>query len=96
MPLTWLPYIRVILLIAAVTAVLQATVLNRLIQRTVFDRWIAFGARIGQPMPARPFPDPRLARAFPLLMALVFLAVWWFLGTADGVSWAVSHLGRHP
>ena len=96
MPLTWLPIIRVILLIAALTAVLQATVLNGWIQRTVFDRWVALGARLGQPVPTRPFPDPRLARAFPLFMALVFLALWWYLGTADGVSWAAGHLGRRP
>jgi hypothetical protein len=83
MPLNLLPVVRVILLIAAVTAVLQATVLNGWAQRAIFNRLATFG----QPASARRFPDPRMARVFPLFMALVFLAVWWYLGTAGGVNW---------
>jgi hypothetical protein len=92
MPLDLLPIVRVILLIAAVTAVLQATVLNGWIQRAIFNRLASFG----QPASARRFPDPRMARVFPLFMALVFLAVWWYLGTAGGVNWVRDHFGRHP
>ena len=95
MPLSWLPAIRVFLLIAVITAVLQATVLNRWVQRVVFDRWIALGERLGQPASGRPFPDPRMARVFPLLMAAIFLALWWYLGTAAGIGWARAHLRRH-
>jgi len=96
MPLTWIPTIRIVLLVAMLTAVLQATVLHGWIQRTLFDRWAALGERLGQSPPTRPFPDPRLTRAFPLVMAVVFLALWWYLGTQAGVDWARAHLGRHP
>ena len=96
MPLSWLPALRILFLVAAITAVLQATVLNGWVQRTFFDRWIAFGERMTQSPSKRRFPDPRLARIFPLFMAAVFLALWWYLGTAAGVDWAGAHLGRHP
>ncbi len=95
MPLSWLPAIRVILLIAVITAVLQATVLNRWVQRVVFDRWIALGERLGQPASMRSFPGLRMARAFPLLMAAIFFALWWYLGTTAGIEWARTHLVRH-
>ena len=96
MPLSWLPALRIVVLVAAVTAVLQATILNGWVQRTVFDRWVAFGERMTQSPARGRFPDPRLARIFPLVMAAVFLALWWYLGTAAGVKWAGAHLGRHP
>ena len=95
MPLSWLPALRIILLIASITAVLQATVLNGWVQRAIFDRWLATAERISGTAARRPFPDPRAARIFPLFMAAVFLAMWWYLGTAAGVEWASTHLGPH-
>ena len=92
MPLSWLPTIRIIFLVAAITAFLQATVLNGWVQRNILDRWVAFGERVTQVQSTRPFPDPRIARIFPLFMAVLFVAVWWFLGTATGVDWAREHL----
>jgi hypothetical protein len=91
-----LPMLRWIMLLAAVTAILQATILFRWVQRNFINRWLALGERLGQPAPPAAFTNERAQRIFPLLMAVVFLALWWYLGTPAGVQWWQIHVVPRP
>jgi hypothetical protein len=88
--------IRCVLLFAAITAILQATILFRWVQRNFISRWLALGERLGQPAPPASFTNERVQRIFPLLMACVFLAMWWYLGTPAGAQWRQAHAGPRP
>ena len=77
--------VRWVLLVGIVTNVLQATVLFEWFQRAIVGRWAAMAERMGRPLPPL-LLNRRLQRAFLILNVIVFLVVWWFLGTPTGVA----------
>lgn len=93
MPASWLPVLRAILLFGVVTNVLQGTILFDWVQRAIIGRWLALGQRRGQSARPAAFTSARMQRVFSLLAAVVFLGIWWFLGTPSGVLWFQTHAG---
>jgi len=83
-----LVFIRWFLLFGAVASLLQGTVLFGFVQRRILGPWLAQAERRGAHVPTA-MRDPRLQRAWPLLMTLLFGGLWWYLGTPAGHAWAV-------
>ena len=77
--------LRWFLLVGIVANLLQATILFEWFQRAIVGRWAAMAERMGRPLPAL-ILNRRAQRAFLLLNAVVFLAIWWFLGTPKGAE----------
>jgi hypothetical protein len=71
--------------VSVVINVLQATVLFNFFQRRVFEPWYALSERKGGRVPAI-MRDERMHRFWPLLVAIVFVALWWYFGTPSGVA----------
>ncbi len=67
------------------TSVLQATLLFGAFQRLLFEPWQAMNERAGRRVPGI-MRDPRMQRAWPLFMAAVLFAAWWYLGTPAGAA----------
>lgn len=78
-----IPIIRGFFLVGAVLSVLQGTVLFEVVERRIVAPIFAFYDRQGAPLPAL-LRDRRVRRAWPILMALVLGALWWFTGTPAG------------
>jgi len=88
MPDRYISVLRWFFLFGATTSLLQATVLFRFFQRRLFEPWVAFNERLGASVPAL-MRDPRMQRGWPILMAVIFGALWWFSGTQAGHDWLV-------
>ncbi|HEX3159752.1 MAG TPA: hypothetical protein VHQ45_14625 [Gemmatimonadaceae bacterium] len=73
------------LLAAAALSVLQATLLQAAFQRWIFQPWLMLNERAGARVPLI-VRSARMHRTWPLFMAFLFLALWWYLGTPDGVA----------
>ena len=78
--------VRWLLLAAAVTSLLQATLLFNFFQRRLINPWLALNERQGARVPAL-MRDPRMQRGWPLLTAILFGTLWWFLGTQAAHDW---------
>jgi hypothetical protein len=86
--------IRWVLLASALLNILQATLLFDFFERRVFQPWFSLSERVGGRVP-EVMRDKRMHRIWPILMAVVFLGLWWYLGTADGVALLRRH-GTSP
>jgi hypothetical protein len=86
MPEQAITALRWFLVVAAVVSFLQATLLFGLFQRYVFQPWFRLSERRGARVPAL-LRDPRIHRAWPLFMTVVFVALWWLSGTPAGHNW---------
>lgn len=93
MSMNTLSILRWVLLASAVINLLQATVLFHQAQRWIMQPWFEVSARAGRRAPAV-MRDKRMQRAWPLFMAALFFAAWWYLGTAGGAA-AVAARGAH-
>ena len=82
---TAIAIVRWALLLSAVGALLQATVLYGWFRRRMLDPWLAANARAGAPISPR-LRDDRMHRAWAVGMAIIFIALWWFLGTPTGLE----------
>ncbi|MGI8508210.1 MAG: hypothetical protein ACR2MQ_02670 [Gemmatimonadaceae bacterium] len=80
-----LSVIRWVLLVSAGINLLQATVLFHHAQRWIVQPWLEASAHAGREVPAS-MRDKRVQRAWPLFMAALFFAGWWYLGTAAGAA----------
>lgn len=68
---------RWLLILGALGCVLQSTLLFEWVQRTVVRRWMELAEGVGFHIP--PFLVGRwFQRAYPLLVAGVFIGIWWF------------------
>ena len=84
-----LEIVRWVIFAVAILSLLQATILFRPFQRYLFDPWVAFNERAGGQIPAF-YRDERFQRGWPLLMAALLIALWWFLGTPAGANFLLQ------
>jgi hypothetical protein len=78
--------VRWVLVALALLSALQATLLYEAFRRLVLERWLAANERVGASVPAA-MRNRTLHRAWLLLMAAFFAALWWYLGTPAGYVW---------
>ena len=71
--------LRLLVLALAIIVFLTGAVWHSVFQRRFMDPMLRF-ASMGQPLPAL-LRNPRFARAWNSLVAIVLLFVWWLLGT---------------
>ena len=74
---------RLLLLVLAVLVFVVAVIGHSVFRRRFVEPMLRF-AFMGQPVPAL-FRNPRVGRAWNLLVVILLLLVWWFLGT----PWAI-------
>ena len=77
--------VRWVLLASVLINVLQATLLFHFFERRVFQPWYALTERMGGSVPPI-MRNERMHRLWPLFIAIVFLGLWWYLGTPSGVA----------
>jgi len=82
---TAITILRWVIVASVVLNILQATLLFDLFQRRLFKPWVAMNERAGGRVPAI-MRDERMHRLWPLLMAVLLIAAWWYLGTPAGVE----------
>ena len=76
---------RWVLLASAVFNLAASTILWRPIFRPLNTRWWGWFRARGAEVPSI-LADERLQRAWGGLSAILFLAFWWYLGTAEGAA----------
>jgi hypothetical protein len=77
--------IRWVLLALAALAFLHATILFDFFEKHFFERWVALSERRGAQIPS--FMRGRsVHRAWAATSAILFAALWWFLGTPAGIA----------
>ncbi|HEY5022356.1 MAG TPA: hypothetical protein VII30_07715 [Gemmatimonadaceae bacterium] len=77
--------LRWVILGSVLVSVLQATVLFNAFERWVYRPWFAMSERAGGRVPAI-MRDGRIHRISAIIMAVVMLVTWWYLGTPAGVQ----------
>jgi hypothetical protein len=88
--------LRWILLGFSILAFLTATILDGVMMRFIIAPWLRSNERMtGGPVKLPPFLALLIERrwmrsAYHLVFAVVLLAGWWYLGTADGARWAAN------
>jgi hypothetical protein len=75
--------LRWVILVSVLLNVLQATVLFGAFERWVYGPWFALSERKGGRVPAI-MRDKRIHRISAIVMAVVMLVAWWYLGTPAG------------
>ena len=83
MPPQIITAIRWFFLVGATLNFLQATVLFDFFRRRLIEPWFRLSERAGGRIPPI-MQDRRFQRGWPLLMTVVFGAMWWFTGSVAG------------
>jgi hypothetical protein len=77
--------LRWFILVSVVINILQATILFEVFERWFIRPWFDMNERAGGRVPAI-IRDERVHRFWALFMAVLFSAIWWYLGTPAGAA----------
>ncbi|HET7459250.1 MAG TPA: hypothetical protein VFJ74_16490 [Gemmatimonadaceae bacterium] len=83
--------VRWVLLAMGIFGVLAGTVLFRVIYAATIEPYLRLAERLGRPLPrtgpvGAMFRNHKLLRAWNLVFGLVYIALWWYLGTHAGAA----------
>jgi hypothetical protein len=80
-----LAFIRLGLLLGAITTIALSTILFRRIGQPLIGAWWRPFTRFGHE-PPKFFTNPRIVRIWGLLAGVACLALYWYLGTPQGAA----------
>lgn len=87
--------VRWVLLASVFINVLQATLLFDFFERRLFEPFFAYTERMGGAVPGI-MRNKLMHRISPLVVAIVSLILWWYLGTPEGVALLRGSAQNHP